>query len=112
MSVDPNKLIQQNNDLTDLENLYQAQNLLNAYVIQNLLLVGQSEQAKAVTFVNPNLYSIAVEYYGDMDYWPVIANANNLTDVQYTGVMTILIPPKPSVDPNSIANPTISANII
>jgi hypothetical protein len=111
MAVDPNKFITQGNDLEKLDRLYEIQNLLNAYVIKNLLLVGQSEQARAETFINPNLYRIAVQYYGDMDYWTVIAKANNLTDTQYTGTYTILIPPKPSVDSHSILDPDLSANI-
>lgn len=111
MAIDPNKLIEQGDDLDTLDKLYQIQNLLNAYVIKNLLLVGQSDQARAETYINPNLYSIAVQYYGDMNYWTVIAKANNLTDTQYTGTYTILIPPKPAVDSGSILDPDISANI-
>jgi hypothetical protein len=111
MAVDPNKFIDQGNDLETLDQLYTLQNILNAYVIKNLLLVGQSEQARVETYMNPNLYSIAVQYYGDVNYWTVIAKANNLTDTQYSGVMTILIPPKPSVDSGSVLNPDISANI-
>lgn len=104
-TVDPNKLIQQGIDLQKLDRLYQLQNILNAYVIKNILLVGQSEQAEVKTFVNPNLYRISVEYYSDVDYWPVLAKANNITDPQLTGFVTLLIPPKPSANPGGILNP-------
>jgi len=103
--IDPNVLIQQGNDLDTLDQLYNIQNLLNGYAIKNLLLVGQSDQSQVVTYINPNLYSIAVQYYGDMDYWPVIAKANNLSDPEYLGTIALLIPPKTSVNPGAILNP-------
>lgn len=105
MTIDPNKLIEQGNELTKLDQLYTLQNILNAYVIKNLLLVGQSEQARVETFINPNLYSLAVQYYGDVNYWTVIAKANNLNDTQFTGTYTLLIPPKPTVNSGGILNP-------
>lgn len=111
MSVNPNQLIEQGNDLDTLDQLYQLQNILNAYVIKNLLLVNQSADARTATYINPNLYSVAVQYYGDVDYWTVIAKANNLTDVQLYGTYTLLIPPLPTVDTQGILNPSISANI-
>jgi hypothetical protein len=116
MAVNPNKLIEQGNDLELLDQLYTLQNILNAYVVKNLLLVGQSEQARVETFVNPNLYRLAVQYYGDVDYWTVIAKANPQTsnldpgnpdpyDPKITGIVTLLIPPKPSVDSGGVLNP-------
>jgi hypothetical protein len=116
MAVNPSKLIEQGNDLELLDQLYTLQNILNAYVVKNLLLVGQSEQARVETFVNPNLYRLAVQYYGDVDYWTVIAKANPQTsnldpsnpnpyDPKITGTVTLLIPPKPSVDSGGILNP-------
>jgi hypothetical protein len=108
MAINPNQLIQQGDELEKLDKLYTLQNILNAYVIKNLLLVGQSEQARVETFVNPNLYSVAVQYYGDVDYWTVISKANNISDTQYTGTIALLIPPKPSVDSGGVLNPVTS----
>lgn len=105
MAIDPNKLIQQGIDLQKLDQLYTLQNILNAYVIKNILLVGQSEQARVETFINPNLYSLAVKYYGDVDFWTVIAKANNLNDTQVIGTATLLIPPKPTVNTGGVLNP-------
>jgi hypothetical protein len=116
MTLDPTKLIAQGNDLQLLDQLYTLQNILNAAVIKNLLLVGQSEQARVETFINPNLYRLAVQYYGDVDYWTVIAKANpqvtgldpnnpNPYDPEINGTVTLLIPPKPALDSNSILNP-------
>lgn len=103
--VNPEEQIQKGKDLEELNNLYDLQNILNAYVIKNLLLVGQSDQAKVDTFLNPNLYRVAVQYYGDVDYWGVIAKANNLTDPKYTGIITLLIPPMPAVNTGGLLNP-------
>jgi hypothetical protein len=110
-AVNPEQLILDGNDLIELDQLYTIQNLLNAYVIKNFLLIGQAQDARAETYINPNLYSVAVQFYGSVDYWPVLAKANNLTETQLTGTYTLLIPPLPSVNTGSILNPSISANI-
>lgn len=88
-----------------LDYLNQIQDLLNAYIIKNILLVGASPAAQSVTFINPNLYRVAVQYYGDANLWTVIASANNLTDPNLTGMYTLLIPPKPSTGSGSVLNP-------
>lgn len=99
-------LATQSTQLTQLAQLYKLQNILNAYVVKNILLVGQADQAQTETFINPNLYSVAVKYYGDYTYWTVIYNANenairsltnsNYPDPQINATITLLIPPKPS----------------
>jgi len=105
MAVDPNKFIEQGTDLEKLDQLYVLQNILNAYVIKNLLLVGHSDQAVVKTYINPNLYRVAVQCYEDMNYWTVIAKANNLDDPEYKGTISLLIPPKPAINSGAILNP-------
>lgn len=113
MSKLPN-LTTQSTDITNLSNLYYISNLLNAYVITNMLAIGQGPQVIIKSYINPNLYEVAVQYYGDADYWPVIASANNLSDpfpvpnffpLHGVGYITLLIPPKPSISPAGILNP-------
>jgi len=88
--------------LTRLERLYMLQNYFNAYAYKNMLLIGKAENALIVTYINPNLYSIAVQYYGDEDFWTVIGKANHLSDPCPIGTYTLLIPPKPSVSSGAV----------
>lgn len=116
MTVYSDQLISRGQQLSELDQLYQLRDLLQGYVLKNLLLIGQSDQALAETFINPNLYALAVQYYGSVDYWTVIAKANpqptdpnnknpDPYDPQINGVVTLLIPPKPALSPESILNP-------
>lgn len=94
--------------LSTLEQLYLLQDTLSAYVIKNILLVGASPLSKIVPYINPNLYKIAVTYYGDADLWTAIARANNFTDpvIFNPGVTyNLLIPPKPGTSTGGILNP-------
>lgn len=40
-----------------------------------------------------NLFSIAAKYLNDATQWIRIAQANNISDPQLTGINTIIIPP-------------------
>lgn len=51
-----------------------------------------------LTVVNPNLYKLAAEHYGDAALWTVIAQANSLTDPLPGGAQSLTIPPKPTND--------------
>lgn len=82
-------------EITQLERLYELQNFWNSYVYNNQTLIGKADQSLFVTFVNPNLYEVSVKYYSSVDFWTVIATANNLTDPEVRGTVTLLIPPKP-----------------
>jgi hypothetical protein len=97
--VNPELLIKREQDLIQLDLLYRLQNLMNAYVIKNYQLVGKADQAKIVTYSNPNLYKIAVQFYGDANYWTVIRDANGLTDFKLVGTFSLLIPPAPTAIP-------------
>lgn len=89
-----------------LTQLFNMQNLLNAFVIKNLQSIGKSPHAIIESFINPNLFKIAVQYYGDPTLWYVIAQANQLTDPYYTGIYSLLIPPKPANSNGGILMPT------
>lgn len=51
-----------------------------------------------INVVNPNLYQLASQYYGDPTMYPLIANANGLTDPlpNTNGPITLTIPVQPS----------------
>jgi len=91
--------------LSKLEQLYLLQDTMAAYVIKNILLVGAAPLSKLVTYINPNLYRVAVTYYGDADLWTTIAQANGLTDPFNNGEFTLLIPPNPGTSTGGILNP-------
>jgi len=45
-----------------------------------------------INCVNPNLWTLAAQYYNDATQWRIIANANNLTDPQPVGIFNLIIP--------------------
>ncbi len=95
-------------ELNQLELLNRILDMMNAYVVKNLLLVGSAPTAEIVNFYNPNLYRVAVQYYSDANLWTAIAQANNVMDPQVPGYVALLIPPKPSVDTGGILNPIVT----
>jgi hypothetical protein len=46
----------------------------------------------AVTLVNPNLAVVAAQYLGDASRWTDIATLNNLSDMEPSGIQSLLIP--------------------
>jgi hypothetical protein len=108
-NINTNLLISQAENMQILNDLYALQNILTAFVIPNYQLVNKSSQSITVTVTNANLFSLAVQYYSDVNYWPVIANANYLTDTKIPGTTTLIIPPKPTNDPIGVQNPTYSS---
>ena len=50
-------------------------------------------ESKVITAVNPDLFAIAGNEYGDPSKWDIIAKANGLFDPQPTGPYSLLIPP-------------------
>lgn len=108
-------LATESNNLTNLALLYQMRNLMVPYVIGNMQLIGQAESAQVETFYNPNLFKIAVQFYGDITYWTVIAAANNLTtpyDPVITGLVSLLIPPKPQNNTGGVLMPLNNNTIV
>ncbi|MRT27026.1 hypothetical protein GJV14_23975 [Enterobacteriaceae bacterium RIT697] len=71
--------------------LYRLQEVLER--LNKNVRTGQSaEGVKAVTLAGGNLYQVASEQYGDASMWTRIAEANDLTDPQLSGINTLQIP--------------------
>lgn len=81
--------------------LYQLQAVLNR-MQKNINLLDAPPNVKTITVINGSLFKIALDEYGDADYWTVIADANNIQDPYLTGEITLIIPPKPSTDPGGV----------
>jgi hypothetical protein len=66
-------------------------------VLGSLALIMQPQTSmtpvKAVRAVNPNLFALASEHYGDASKWNLIANANGLLNPMPTGIYNLSIPP-------------------
>jgi hypothetical protein len=62
-----------------------------AQAIQNLMTVAQPPVASIQT-INPNLFVLSAQYYGDATQWRTIANANGLADPQPIGSYNLTIP--------------------
>lgn len=52
-----------------------------------------------INSVNPNLFSLSQQYYGDASQWQTIANANGLSDPQPLGKYNLTIPASPAPAP-------------
>lgn len=55
----------------------------------------------SVNVTNPNLFSLAAQYYGDATQWQAIANANGLSDPLPIGQHSLTIPSLPGWEPPS-----------
>jgi nucleoid-associated protein YgaU len=53
---------------------------------------------RTITVAGGNLFQIAAEQLGDATQWLRIAQANNLSDPELQGLVTLVIP---DVDPNA-----------
>lgn len=62
-----------------------------AGIIQNLYTTTSPLQ-KVLTLINPDLPSLAAQFYGNASQWTTIASANNLTDPYPTGQYDVTIP--------------------
>lgn len=91
-------------DLRALANLYRIQSLLGR-IQKNIQLAVTAPNSKTVTVLNPNLYRLAAQYYGDATQWTVIAKANNLVDPYQSGFLTLIIPNDSGVKSNGIYEP-------
>ena len=50
---------------------------------------------KTITVAGGDLYHLAAVYYRDPTLWTVIAQANNMSDPFFSGIMTLNIPDAP-----------------
>jgi hypothetical protein len=57
-----------------------------------------------ITVVGGNLFAIAAQQLGDATQWIRIAQANNLSDPQLSGVTTLVLPPVDSTAGGGIAS--------
>jgi nucleoid-associated protein YgaU len=73
-----------------------------ATAMQAIQQASQPPDTRTVTVIGGNLYELAVKYYNDALQWTVIADANNLTDPQIVGQMTLIIPPRSPTDTGGI----------
>ncbi len=62
-----------------------------ASILSNAVTQPAGPQA-TVAMINPNLMTLAAQYYGDASRWPAIASANGLVDPMPTGQYQITIP--------------------
>lgn len=60
-----------------------------------MVLASSKRTGWVVETVNPNLFALAAQYYGDASDWTVIAKANNLVDPQPLGNYTLVVPATP-----------------
>ncbi|MDE1999650.1 MAG: hypothetical protein KGI52_12060 [Burkholderiales bacterium] len=62
----------------------------------NLNVFGaQAPSTKRIQVGGGTLQQVAAQQYGDATLWPVIAQANGLTDPTLNGIVTLTIPPAP-----------------
>lgn len=80
---------------------YKLQAILEI-IIKNINLIKDSPNSLVVTVSKANLFDLALQYYGDINYWVTIAEANKLTTNRINTQMTIVIPPKPSSNPGGV----------
>ena len=66
----------------------------NLATLSVALGIGQAVPITTITVTNPNLLTLASQYYGDSSLWPLIAAANNLQDQFPIGTFTLVIPPE------------------
>lgn len=67
-------------------------------------LVAETTDGYRVIQAGGDLYTLAVQAYGNEDLWTAIAEANNLTDPMLTGVNSLVIPSSP-IDTGGILEP-------
>ncbi len=88
------KYIQQTNAAIQLPQLYEFSSIMGR-MKNNIAAVGNPSTAKQIQVGGGSLYQVAAQQYGDATLWPIIAQANGLTDPQISGIQTLTIPPAP-----------------
>ena len=73
-------------------------------IVQNLNNLNNYPNVKQVTFINPNLYDIAAQYYNDATKWNVIAQANNVNSPFLTGQYVLSIPDNTTPSTGGVLN--------
>jgi len=101
MTTLPNNVIA--DELTTLHNLYLLQAKLGR-IKANLALINAAPNAKVITVINGDLFSIAAKEYGDHTLWTQIAEANGLIDPFLEGINKLVIPKKAAQSSGGILN--------
>ena len=66
-------------------------------VNKNITAIDNTPNVRSITVCGGTLFKVALDEYGDATLWTVIAKANNLSDTNIAGIVTLLIPPKSSI---------------
>lgn len=62
-------------------------------IVTNLNIInGTAGAISTITVAGGTLFDVAAAHYGDPAKWPVLAKANNLTDPNLSGVVTLKVP--------------------
>lgn len=90
------------------QQLFAAQGILSGLQVISANLAS-GNPASAVAVATGSLFTLAAQHYGNPALWTAIAAANNLTSpfLPKGNATTLLIPPKPSSSPNSLAQSNV-----
>lgn len=81
-------------------------------LVDQQLNASTTQPTLTIPVINPNLYALAAEYYGDAQLWSVIGNANNIIDPFPTGTFNLVIPGvTPSSSPSVITDLSPNSNV-
>lgn len=89
-------LLAQSDHSTRIPALYRLQEVL-ARLNKNVTAGQTASGVRSVTLSGGTLYQVASEQYGDAALWISIADANDLTDPQLSGIHTLQIPTNPVI---------------
>lgn len=87
--------ITQVNAAIQLPPLYEYDAIMGRMSANMMVLGANGPTAKTITIGGGSLQQVAAQQYGDATLWPIIAQANNITDPKLVGINTLVIPPKP-----------------
>lgn len=80
-------LSEDSSNILTLANLYRLKSVLTNMLTRIDETRGTSD-ARVVTVSNTSLYALAAKYYGTVEQWTFIADANGLVDPQVEGFVT------------------------
>lgn len=70
--------------------------------VTSQIMAAPSTPIATVKAINPNLFGLAQQYYGDCSQWQIIGNANKIMDPQPMGSFTLVIPQQAPGPANSM----------
>lgn len=87
--------ITQVNAAIQLPPLYEYHAIMGRMSANMMVLGANGPTAKTITIGGGSLQQVAAQQYGDATLWPIIAQANNISDPKLNGINTLIIPPRP-----------------